>query len=203
MKIYAYARVSTLEQCVQRQIDCFIEKGVEIKNIFIDKQSGKDFDRTNYKKLLKKLKEDDILFIKSIDRLGRNYTKIIEEWNRLSNIIKCKIVVIDMPLLDTRTTNNSLIGKFISDIVLQLLSFVAENERANLRERQKEGIIAAQKRGVKFGRPNRFYTEYFIKVVNDYKDRKINLRTALKLLRISKSNFFYHLRKLKKLYVTM
>ena len=201
MKIYAYARVSTLEQCVQRQIDCFVEKGVEKRNIFIDKQSGKDFDRTNYKILLNKLREDDILFIKSIDRLGRNYKGIIEEWNRLSNIIKCKIVVIDMPLLDTRNTNNSLMSKFISDIVLQLLSFVAENERVNIRQRQREGIIAAHKRGVKFGRPNKFYTKDFLNVVKNYKERKITLEEALKLSKMSKSNFYYHLHRLKILYL--
>ena len=201
MKIYAYARVSTLEQCVQRQIDCFIEKGIEQKNIFIDKQSGKDFDRTNYKKLLKTLKENDILFIKSIDRLGRNYKGIIEEWNRLSNIIKCKIVVIDMPLLDTRNTNNSLMSKFISDIDLQLLSFVAENERVNIKQRQKEGIISAHKRGVKFGRPNKFYTQEFLGIVKKYRARKITLKEALILSNMSKSNFYYHLHRVKFLYI--
>ena len=197
MKIYGYARVSTLDQNLDRQFEAFKNFGIERKYIFADKQSGKDFERKNYKKLLKKLKKDDLLVIKSIDRLGRNYDGIIKEWNNLSNIIGVKIVVLDMPLLDTRNTSNTLVGKFISDVVLQILSFVAENERINIKERQKEGIILAKKRGVKFGRPKKIYSDEFLKIVKDYIDKKIDLKTALNLSGYKRDNFFYHIKKIK------
>ena len=141
--IYGYARVSSREQNLTRQLDSFSAFGIEKKRIYSDKKSGKDFERTNYLRLLKKLKAGDLLVIKSIDRLGRNYNTIIEEWSRITKQIGADILVLDMPLLDTRDKENSLVGKFISDIVLQILSFVAENERENIRARQREGIAAA------------------------------------------------------------
>ena len=150
-EIYAYVRVSTREQNEDRQLIAMNELQVPKKNIFIDKQSGKDFERPRYKKLIKRLKKDDLLYIKSIDRLGRNYNEIQEQWRILTKEKAVDIVVLDMPLLDTRR-GKDLMGTFLSDIVLQVLSFVAENERVNIRQRQAEGIAAAKARGVRFGR---------------------------------------------------
>ena len=152
MKIYGYMRVSSKEQNEDRQRIALIEMGVPEKNIYMDKQSGKDFERKQYKKLLRKLDENSVLFIKSIDRLGRNYSDLNEQWRIITKEKKADIVVIDMPILDTRREKN-LLGTFISDIVLALLSYVAENERINIKQRQAEGIAAAKARGVKFGRP--------------------------------------------------
>ena len=146
--IYAYIRVSTKQQNIDRQYVEIKEFGVDDKFIYIDKESGKDFDRTNYKKLIKKLKKDDLLIVKSIDRLGRNYHMILEEWAHITKTIGADIKVLDMPLLDTRIEGKNLVGKFISDIVLQVLSFVAENERANIKQRQMEGIRIAKEKGV-------------------------------------------------------
>ncbi len=151
MKVYGYARVSTKEQNEDRQMIAMREQNVPEKNIMLDKQSGKDFDRPMYQKLLKKLKPGDLLYIKSIDRLGRNYEEIQEQWRLLTKEKGIDICVIDMPLLDTRR-GKDLIGTFVSDIVLQVLSFVAENERVNIRQRQAEGIAAAKARGVWCGR---------------------------------------------------
>lgn len=195
--IYAYARVSAKDQNLQRQIAAFYEFGIEKSRIFSEKKSGKDFERKEYKRLLQKLKGGDLLVIKSIDRLGRNYTQIIEEWNRITNIIGADILVLDMPLLDTRTKSDTLVGKFISDIVLQVLSFVAENERENNKARQAEGIKIAREKGVRFGRPSFLYTDEFLTVADDYLCKRIKLRTALKLLNIKQDNFYYHIRKLK------
>lgn len=172
--IYAYIRVSTKQQNIDRQYVEIKEFGVEDKFIYVDKESGKDFDRTNYKKLIKKLKKDDLLIVKSIDRLGRNYHMILEEWAHITKTIGADIKVLDMPLLDTRIEGKNLVGKFISDIVLQVLSFVAENERTNIKQRQMEGIRIAKEKGVKFGRP---------KVVtppntNDILDKYINHETT-------------------------
>ena len=150
--IYGYVRVSTKDQNEDRQLLALHELGISPKNIYIDKQSGKDFERPAYKNLIRRLKQEDALYIKSIDRLGRNYDEILEQWRMLTKEIKIDIVVLDMPLLDTRR-GKDLIGTFLSDVVLQLLSFVAENERANIRQRQTEGISAAKARGVRFGRP--------------------------------------------------
>ena len=163
-EIYAYVRVSTREQNEDRQLIAMNELQVPKKNIFIDKQSGKDFERPRYKKLIKRLKKDDLLYIKSIDRLGRNYNEIQEQWRILTKEKAVDIVVLDMPLLDTRR-GKDLMGTFLSDIVLQVLSFVAENERVNIRQRQAEGIAAAKARGVRFGRlpkplPSNFHTVY-------------------------------------------
>ena len=195
--IYAYARVSAKDQNLQRQIAAFSEFGIEKSRIFFEKKSGKDFERKEYKRLLQKLKGGDLLAIKSIDRLGRNYTRIIEEWNRITNIIGADILVLDMPLLDTRTKSDTLVGKFISDIVLQVLSFVAENERENNKARQAEGIKIAREKGVRFGRPSFLYTDEFLTVADDYLCKRIKLRTALKLLNIKQDNFYYHIRKLR------
>lgn len=152
-KEYGYVRVSTREQNEDRQLIAMAEAGVREENIIVEKQSGKDFERPNYRKLLRQLKEEDILYIKSIDRLGRNYEEIIEQWRILTKVKGVDIVVLDMPLLDTRK-GKDLMGTFLADIVLQVLSFVAENERGNIRQRQAEGIAAAKARGVKFGRPS-------------------------------------------------
>ena len=193
---YAYARVSAKDQNLQRQIAAFSEFGIEKSRIFSEKKSGKDFERKEYKRLLKKLNCGDLLVIKSIDRLGRNYSQIIEEWNRITNVIGADILVLDMPLLDTRTKADTLVGKFISDIVLQVLSFVAENERESIKARQAEGIkIAHQK--VCFGRPSCVYSEEFLSVARDYLCKRIKLQTAMQLLDLKQSNFFYHMHKLK------
>lgn len=197
--MYAYARVSAQDQNVARQLDAFHAIGIADAFIFVDKKSGKNFERENYQKLLKKLKEGDTLFIKSIDRLGRNYTAIIEEWNRITNTIRAAIVVLDMPLLDTRTRSDTLVGKFIADIVLQILSFVAENERVNIKERQREGIAAAKRRGVQFGRPPTVYSSEFISVVQSYFDGEISIQKAMERLGLKRSTFYYHANRLQEM----
>lgn len=149
---YAYIRVSTKEQNLDRQWEAI--NGLDVDEVFADKQSGKDFDRPEYQKMLEKLKKDDLLYVKSIDRLGRNYDEILEQWRTLTKEKGIDIVVLDMPLLDTRR-GKDLLGTFLSDIVLQVLSFVAENERVNIKQRQMEGIAAAKAKGVKFGRPEK------------------------------------------------
>lgn len=158
--IYGYVRVSTREQNEDRQVIALREYGVAEGNIFIDKQSGKDFARPKYRKLCKKLRRDDLLYVKSIDRLGRNYEEIQQQWRELTKVKGVDICVLDMPLLDTRR-GKDLMGTFLSDIVLQVLSFVAENERDAIRQRQAEGIAAAKARGVRFGRPLRPLPENF------------------------------------------
>lgn len=158
--VYGYVRVSAKDQNEDRQIIAMREVGVSEKNIYMDKQSGKDFKRKQYKRLVRKMKKDDLLYIKSIDRLGRNYEEIIKQWRYLTKEKRIDIIVLDMPLLDTRR-GKDLMGTFLSDIVLQVLSFVAENERSNIRQRQAEGIAAAKARGVKFGRPPKPLPENF------------------------------------------
>lgn len=190
---YAYARVSTTDQNLERQLSAFRAFGISEKQIFADKKSGKDFIRTAYIRMLKKLKQGDLLVIKSIDRLGRNYDMIIEEWSRITTKIGADILVLDMPLLDTRAKSENLVGKFISDIVLQVLSFVAENERANIRARQAEGIAIAKKNGVRFGRPVRPYPDAFIRLICAYKRREIPIRVALEKSKMTRSNFYYHM----------
>ena len=167
---YGYARVSTVNQHLDRQIAELQKIGLLDSQIFIDKESGKDFNRTNYKKLCRKLKPGDVLFIKSIDRLGRNYNMVLDEWRTLTKEKGIDIVVIDMPLLDTRIEGKNLVGKFIADVVLQVLSFVAENERETMRQRQAEGIKMAKQRGVKFGRPAKETPDNFFEIVNLYKE---------------------------------
>lgn len=193
MTTYAYARVSTVEQNLDRQIDSFLEYGVAKKNIICDKCSGKDFERKNYEKLMKKLKKGDLLIIKSIDRLGRNYQAIIDEWKKIIYQKQANIFVLDMPILDTREKDNTLMSKFITDLVLQILSFVAENERQVIKTRQKEGIKAAMSRGVKFGRPKRIMNDKILKVMYLYRERQITLSEALTKSGLSRSNFYYHM----------
>ena len=188
--IYAYARVSTRDQNLARQLEAFADFGVKRNYIYCDKKSGRNFDRTNYLRLMKRLKGGDLLVIKSIDRLGRNYKMIVDEWTRITNKIQADILVLDMPILDTRSKTDTLIGKFIADIVLQVLSFVAENERENIRARQAEGIAAAKKKGVRFGRPNTIYSEEFLKIVNDFREKKICLAQALRLSNMSAGNLY-------------
>ena len=171
-KIYGYIRVSTREQNEDRQLIAMKEVGVAEKIIYMDKQSGKDFKRPQYRKLLRKLKKDDLLYIKSIDRLGRNYEEILEQWRVLTKEKGVDIVVLDMPLLDTRR-GKDLMGTFLSDIVLQVLSFVAENERTNIRLRQAEGIAVAKEKGVKFGRPPKPLPPNFHEVYQKWKNGKI------------------------------
>lgn len=171
---YGYVRVSTQNQHIDRQIEALKKLGLEDKNIFIDYESGKDFERTNYKKLIKKIKKDDLVIIKSIDRLGRNYNMIIDEWRLITKEKDADIMVIDMPLLDTRIKGNNLVGKFISDIVLQVLSFVAQNERETMKLRQAEGIKSAKARGVKFGRPRVIVPNNFNEVANMYLKKRDN-----------------------------
>ena len=170
--VYGYVRVSAKDQNEDRQIIAMREVGVSEKNIYMDKQSGKDFKRKQYKRLVRKMKKDDLLYIKSIDRLGRNYEEIIKQWRYLTKEKRIDIIVLDMPLLDTRR-GKDLMGTFLSDIVLQVLSFVSVNERSNIRQRQAEGIAAAKARGVKFGRPPKPLPENFHAVYQRWKNGKI------------------------------
>lgn len=171
MEVYGYARVSTREQKEDRQMIALTEHSVDEKNIFVDKQSGKDFNRPHYRKMLRKLKRGDLLYIKSIDRLGRNYEEIQEQWRFLTKEKGVDLYVIDMPLLDTRW-GKDLVGTFVSDIVLQVLSFVAENERTNIRQRQAEGIAAAKAKGVRFGRPHALCLIISMRYVKSGKPKK-------------------------------
>lgn len=191
---YAYVRVSTASQNIDRQMEEMFRQDIEFKNIFIDYQSGKDFERKNYQKLLKKLKKDDLLVIKSIDRLGRDYNMILDEWKKITKIIEADIMVIDMPLLDTRVEGKNLVGKFISDIVLQVLSFVAQNERENIKQRQAEGIRIAKAKGVHMGRPNYVLPNNYEHVINKYIKREINNKEAQQLLNMSRGTFFKYLK---------
>ena len=189
-RIYGYIRVSTREQNADRQWIALREVGVPEKNILLDKQSGKDFLRPQYRRLVRKLKKDDLLYIKSIDRLGRNYGEILEQWRLLTKEKGVDIVVLDMPLLDTRR-GKDLMGTFLSDIVLQVLSFVAENERVNIRQRQAEGIAAAKARGVRFGRPPKPLPENFHSVYQRWKAGKLTGTAAAKECGMPLSTFRY------------
>lgn len=188
--IYAYIRVSTKHQNIDRQFEEIKALGIDDKYIYIDKESGKDFDRTKYQKLIKKLKKDDLLIIKSIDRLGRNYHMILEEWARITKTIGADIKVLDMPLLDTRIEGKNLVGKFISDIVLQVLSFVAENERINIKQRQAEGIRIAKEKGVKFGRPKAILPPNTIDILDKYINKELTNILAARLIGVSRGTFF-------------
>ena len=172
---YGYIRVSSLLQNTERQIEELLLHGLEKRYIFVDKQSGKDFARTNYTALRAKLRRNDVLFVKSIDRLGRNYSLIIEEWFYITKTIEADIVVTDMPLLDTRTKASNLMGKFISDIVLQILSFVAETEREMLRTRQAEGIAIAKRKGTHMGRPCIKLNDDFWTALDHYLEGQIGI----------------------------
>ena len=196
MASYGYCRVSGGDQNLARQTDALQSYGISPERIFAAKQSGKDFERAEYKKLLSVLKEGDLVAVLSLDRLGRNYEQILAEREHITRNIKADIIVLDMPLLDTRARADTLMGKFIADVVLQVLSFVAENERSNIRSRQSEGIRLAKERGVKFGRPEKKYTEEFRSVVRAYKEKRIPLQDALLALKIGKAAFYKHLRRL-------
>lgn len=187
--IYGYVRVSTREQCEERQLIALRAFPVPEQNIFMDKLSGKDFNRPKYQSLLQKLRPGDILAVKSIDRLGRNYEEILEQWRIITKEMKVDIVVLDMPLLDTRQTGRDLTGTFVADLVLQILSYVAQTERENIRQRQREGIAAARARGVRFGRPRKEVPENFAQVRADWKNKKITARAAARELHIAPDTF--------------
>ena len=188
-KTYGYIRVSSTDQNEERQLVAMRAAQVPEKNVYMDKQSGKDFDRPQYKRLVKKMRPGDLLYILSIDRLGRNYEEIQNQWRILTKEKGIDIVVLDMPLLDTRR-GKDLMGTFLSDIVLQVLSFVAENERTNIRQRQAEGIEAAKARGVRFGRPPLETPEHFEKTVHLWEKKKINIQEALERSGMSESTFY-------------
>lgn len=192
-KIYGYVRCSSTDQNEDRQMIALREAAVPEKNIFMDKQSGKDFDRPNYKKLVKGLKAGDILYILSIDRLGRNYEEIQNQWRILTKEIGSDICVLDMPLLDTRN-GKDLMGTFIADLVLQILSFVAQNERENIKKRQAEGIAAAKARGVKFGRPEKEAPDDFGKIVKAWEQKKLAFVDVLEKCNMSEATFYRRLR---------
>lgn len=190
MKKYGYIRVSTREQNLERQKQAMKEEKIEDKNIYADQMSGKDFDRPQYNKLMKKLKQGDLLVIKSIDRLGRNYTEILEQWRIITKIKKANIQVIDMPLLNTNTVHGDLTGVFISDLVLQILAYVAETERSFIKQRQAEGIEIAKKNGVKFGHPKMEIPEEFEDYYRLWKEKKISIREGAKAVGMSSSTFY-------------
>lgn len=177
-KVYGYIRVSSADQNEDRQLVALRSCKVPECNLFVDKQSGKDFERPEYRRMLRRLKRDDLLYVKSIDRLGRNYGEILEQWRLLTKEKGVDIVVLDMPLLDTRS-GKDLMGTFIADLVLQILSFVAQNERENIRQRQAEGIAAAKARGVPFGRPALPLPENFEEVVSSWRNKEIDFASAL------------------------
>ena len=193
MKIYGYVRVSSTDQNEDRQLIALREQGVDDKNIFTDKQSGKDFERPNYKRLVSKLKAGDLLYIISIDRLGRNYEEIQKQWRLLTKDIGIDICVLDMPMLDTRN-GKDLMGTFIADLVLQILSFVAQSERENIKKRQTEGIAAAKAKGVKFGRPEKEVPDDFEKIVRAWEQKKLPFAEVLKKCSMSEATFYRRLR---------
>lgn len=195
--VYGYIRVSSRDQNEDRQRIALQEMNVSEKNIFMDKQSGKDFERPSYRRMVRRMNKDDLLYIKSIDRLGRNYEEILEQWRILTKEKGIDIVVLDMPLLDTRR-GKDLMGTFVSDIVLQVLSFVAENERTNIRQRQAEGIAAAKAKGVKFGRPALPYPDNFRGIHRDWRDKKISLQQAANACGMSVGTFYGKARKFEK-----
>ena len=194
MSVYGYIRVSSKDQKEDRQQIALKEVGVERQNIYVDKQSGKDFNRPQYKKMLRKLKKDDLLYIKSIDRLGRNYEEILQQWRILTKEKGVDIVVLDMPLLDTRR-GKDLMGTFLSDIVLQVLSFVAENERTNIKQRQAERIAAAKAQGIKFGRPPLPLPDNFYEVHKAWRSKKITLKQAAEACNMPVGTFYGKARK--------
>ena len=192
MAEYGYIRVSSADQNEDRQLLAMQELNISPKRIFMDKQSGKDFDRPSYQELIRRLKAGDLLYIKSIDRLGRNYEEIQNQWRILAKEKGVDVAVIDMPLLDTRL-NKDLMGTFIADLVLQILSFVAQSERETIRKRQAEGIAAAKARGVKFGGPRKELPQNFSELVMDWEDKQIRTKEVLKLCGISRSTFYTRL----------
>lgn len=192
-KVYGYIRVSSADQNEDRQLVALRSCKVPECNLFVDKQSGKDFERLEYRRMLRRLKRDDLLYVKSIDRLGRNYGEILEQWRLLTKEKGVDIVVLDMPLLDTRS-GKDLMGTFIADLVLQILSFVAQNERENIRQRQAEGIAAAKARGVPFGRPALPLPENFEEVVSSWRNKEIDFASALQQTGMRPATFYRRLK---------
>lgn len=190
---YGYVRVSTKDQCEERQLIAMQEFGVPETNIFLDKLSGKDFERPRYKRLLRKLRPGDVVVVKSIDRLGRNYGEIQDQWRVITKEKQADIVVLDMPLLDTRQ-GKDLMGTFIADLVLQILSFVAQSERENIRKRQAEGIAAAKAKGVRFGRPEIAMPDEFSQIVRKWEKKEISFEEATKQCGMSGTTFYRRLR---------
>ncbi len=193
MKVYGYIRVSSTDQNEDRQRIALDANGVPTQNIFMDKLSGKDFERPQYKRLIKRLRAGDLLYILSIDRLGRNYREIQEQWRVITKERGADICVIDMPLLDTRTAKD-LMGTFIADLVLQILSFVAENERANIKKRQEQGIAAAKARGIRFGRPEKPVPEDFAMIVKKWERNELDMEEVLRVCDMSGATFYRRLR---------
>lgn len=191
--IYGYVRVSSTDQNEDRQMIALSEVGVLKKNIFMDKMSGKDFERPQYQKLLKKLKPDDLLYVLSIDRLGRNYEEIQKQWRIITKEKNVDVCVIDMPLLDTRQ-GKDLMGTFIADLVLQILSFVAQSERENIKKRQAEGIAVAKAKGVRFGRPEKNVPDNFGSLIKQWELKKLPLPEVLKQCNMSEATFYRRLR---------
>lgn len=192
-KVYGYIRVSSADQNEDRQLVALRSCKVPECNLFVDKQSGKDFERPEYRRMLRRLKRDDLLYVKSIDRLGRNYGEILEQWRLLTKEKGVDIVVLDMPILDTRS-GKDLMGTFIADLVLQILSFVAQNERENIRQRQAEGIAAAKARGVPFGRPALPLPENFEQVVSSWRNKEIDFASALQQTGMRPATFYRRLK---------
>ena len=193
MRVYGYARVSSAEQNEERQMSELRKRSITKENIYVDKLSGKDFNRPAYKKLVCELKNGDLLYILSIDRLGRNYEEIQNQWRIITKKIGADICVIDMPLLDTRQ-GKDLMGSFIADLVLQILSFAAQNERENIKKRQLQGIAAAKANGVRFGRPEKDIPPEFISLIRKWEKKKITLPEVLKKCEMSESTFYRRLR---------
>ena len=193
LNVYGYIRVSSTDQNEDRQVVALRGKHIPAKNIFTDKQSGKDFDRPQYKKMVKKLKPGDLLYLLSIDRLGRNYEEIQRQWHLLTKEKGVDIAVLDMPLLDTRQ-GKDLMGTFIADLVLQILSFVAQSERENIKKRQAEGIAAAKDRGVRFGRPKKEMPDNFAQIVRAWEQKRLPFSEVLKKCNMSKATFYRRLK---------
>lgn len=187
--VYGYARVSSVEQNEERQIVALEKMKISKKKIYVDKQSGKNFNRPQYLKMVKKIKKGDLLYVLSIDRLGRNYEEIQRQWRLLTKEIGIDICVIDMPLLDTRT-GNDLMGTFIADLVLQILSFVAQSERENIKKRQAEGIAVAKAKGIKFGRPQKELPDDFDEIVSAWKQKRLPIKEVLEKCNMSESTFY-------------
>ena len=192
--IYGYIRVSSKDQNEARQLAALTEYNIPPGNLFIEKQSGKDFDRPKYKRLMKKLKAGDLLIVKSIDRLGRDYDEILEQWRIITKERGADILIVDMPLLDTRTEGRDLTGTFIADLVLQILSYVAEMERGNIRQRQAEGIAAAQARGVTFGRPKKSLPEDFPLWYTDWKAGRMTVNELAAKCGMSRPTLYKHIK---------
>lgn len=195
-KAYGYVRVSSVDQNEERQLVCMYEKNVHAENIYVDKQSGKDFNRPQYKKLLRVLQAGDLLYVQSIDRLGRNYEDVQKQWRILTKDIGVDICVMDMPLLDTRN-GKDLMGTFIADLVLQILSFVAQSERENIKKRQVQGISAAKARGVRFGRPPLTLPDEFERLVEEWENKRLPLAALCARCSISEATFYRRLRKFR------